>query len=335
MGQYIPIMSRSEKHASLVDFVTQHATEAACLATLSARRWPSGFVCPHCQHHGGYPLGGRRGFQCAGCGKQTGVTAGTAFAFTKLPLPKVFAALYLISANKQGISAKSLAKHVGCSEPTAWHLLHKFRHAMLERDHAYRLAGLVEADEAYVGGLAAGPGTRGRSTKTKSPVVALVECRGGNLTGYMHMQPVRNIRAKTLQDLIVDKVEPTASIRTDGLTSYRGLAERGFVHLAETSLGGQRAAVQFKLVHRQFSNLKSWMLGTHRNTCRRHLDLYAAEYTWRTNRRNRYDAHGRPDERELTLPEHCLTAMIAGQGWTWERIRKQRWLRKPPRRKAA
>ena len=37
-------------------------------------------------------------------------------------------------------------------------------------------------------------------------------------------------------------------------------------YLPETSLGGKRSATQFKLVHRQISNLKSWLLGTHRKT---------------------------------------------------------------------
>ena len=156
MGLYLPIMSTRQKVASLPDFMAQHATPEACLARIVERRWPTGFVCPRCRHAGGYALPGRRGFECRGCGRQTSVTSGTAFAFTKLPLPKVFLAMYLISANKQGISGKSLAKHLGCSLPTGWHLLHKLRHAMQERDSGYQLAGLVEVDEAYVGGIAAG-----------------------------------------------------------------------------------------------------------------------------------------------------------------------------------
>lgn len=333
MGLYLPIMSSPSKHASLIDFVVRHSTTEACLTTLTAHRWPAGFVCPACHHHGGYPLGGRRGFECAGCGRQTRVTTGTAFAHLKLALPKVFAALYLITANKQGISAKSLMKHIGCSEPTAWHLLHKFRHAMQERDEACRLIGLVEADEAYIGGIAAGSHLKGRSTKAKSPLIALVEWHGENRTGSVHLRPVKDTRSTTLQAAITAVVKPGSPIRTDGLRSYLGLPKRGYPHLSHKSLGGRRAAAQFKLVHRQISNLKSWMLGTHRNTCRRHLDLYAAEYTWRTNRRNRYQ-DGKPDGRETTIAEHGIQTMLAGSSWTWKRISAQGWMKKPTPDKA-
>jgi len=86
--------------------------------------------------------------------------------------------------------------------------------------------------------------------------------------------------------VIASRAEAGSTIRTDGWKGYCGLDQIGFTHRPEISLGRHRRALaQFKLVHRQFSNLKSWLLGTHRNTCRRHLDLYTAEFNWRTNRR--------------------------------------------------
>ena len=230
--------------------------------------------------------------------------------------------MYIISTNKQGISAKSLAKHLSISEVTAWHLLHKFRSAMRNRDSSYTMSGLIEIDEAYVGGLASGPGTRGRSTKTKVPVLAMVEKLGDNLTGFVHLQPVKSISSKTLQAIILTHATHGSTVRTDGLLSYNGLSDLGFDHQPEISLGGQRACAQFKLVHRQISNLKSWLLGTHRNTCRRHLDRYIAEYCWRTNRRDRYDAGGRSDHREATLPERMLQAAASSKPLTWSQVRR-------------
>jgi transposase-like protein len=315
----------NQSNTSLSDFLSRYGTQTACLDAIEARRWPTGFVCPHCQHAGGYRLTGRRGYECRGCGKQTSITSGTLFACGKLPLPQVFLAMYLISANKQGISALSLAKHVGCSIPTAWHLLHKFRHAMQERDVRYHLDGLVEVDEAYVGGVAMGKNLRGRSTKRKTPVVAMVEKRGDNLTGYMSLHPVANVTATTLLTTISAKIAPGATIRTDALPSYTGLEKLGYVHQREVSLGGKRSALQFKLVHRQLANFKCWLTGTHRTSCRRHLDLYTAEFSWRTNRRNRYP-NGKSDGREQSIADHLLTAAVMGTHWTWTRIRRQHCL---------
>lgn len=327
-------MKTAYKTMCFADFVAAHATQAACLVALSARRWPTGFVCPHCAHFGGYALGGRRGYECGGCHRQTSVTSGTTLAYTKLPLPKVFIAMYLIAANKQGISGTSLALHIGCSEPTAWHLLHKLRHAMLKRDEAYHLTGLIEVDESYVGGLAAGTTHGARSTKKKTPVIAMVESRGDNLTGFVYLRPVRSVGSRVLHAVIASRAAVTATIRTDGWAGYQGLDQLGFTHLPENSLGRHRAIAQFKLVHRQFSNLKSWLLGTHRNTCRRHLDLYTAEFSWRTNRRDRY-ADGKSDHRELTTADRILSTVVAGSHWTWKAIRKHRWKRDPLPKKLA
>jgi transposase-like protein len=247
----------------------------------------------------------------------------------------LFLAMYLIATNKQGMSARSLAKHLLVSEVTAWHLLHKLRSAMQDRDAAYQVGGVVEVDETYVGGLASGPGTRGRSTRTKTPVLAVVEKRGDNLTGYIHLQPLVSIGRKSLHQAICDHVTPGATIRTDGLASYQGLDQLGYHHQPENSLGGKRACAQFKLVHRQCSNLKSWLLGTHRNTCRRHLDRYIAEFNWRTNRRNRYSPQGRPDHRERLLPEAMIQTVACSHSLTWMEVRRKCWLKPRKSRKAA
>jgi len=242
--------------------------------------------------------------------------------------------MYFISTNKQGISAKSLAKHLDVSEVTAWHLLHKLRSAMKDRNASYRISGLIEADEAYVGGIARGPGTCGRSTKTKVPVLALVEKRGANLTGYVHLEPLKSLKSKTLLGIIEEHVKPGSTIRTDAWSSYKQLSERGFIHAPEVSLGGHLSAEQFALVHRQFSNLKSWLLGTHRNSCRRHLDRYVAEYCWRTNRRNRY-IKGKSDDREMLLPEAMIQTVASSRVLTWDQVRAQKWEEKSSPKNAA
>ncbi len=64
--------------SSLIDFQHRFPDEAACAAWLFEARWPAGFRCPACAHEKGWPHGGKRfTFECAACGKQTSVTAGT------------------------------------------------------------------------------------------------------------------------------------------------------------------------------------------------------------------------------------------------------------------
>ena len=46
-------------------------TEEKCRTALVRLRWPDGFVCPCCGHHGHCVLAGRGLYQCNRCKKQT------------------------------------------------------------------------------------------------------------------------------------------------------------------------------------------------------------------------------------------------------------------------
>ena len=74
-------------------------------------RWPDGFVCPACGHEKGWALRRKaHTFECAGCRRQTSVTAGTILHASKLPLTVWFWAAYLMATHSNGISALQLQK---------------------------------------------------------------------------------------------------------------------------------------------------------------------------------------------------------------------------------
>lgn len=113
-------------------------------------------------------MASRRVHECAGCGYQGSVTAGTIFHKTRTPLASWFWAIYRMSHDKKGISALQLSKEIGVGYPTAWLMQHKLRKALQDRDQSYTLRGLVEVDEGYVGGPE--PGSKGRGTRRKAVV---------------------------------------------------------------------------------------------------------------------------------------------------------------------
>ena len=77
-------------------------------------RWPDGFVCPACGHEKGWALRRKaHTFECAGCRRQTSVTAGTIQHASKLPLTVWFWAAYLMATHSNGISALQLQKQLG------------------------------------------------------------------------------------------------------------------------------------------------------------------------------------------------------------------------------
>ncbi len=45
-----------------------------------------------------------------------------------------------------------LHRHLGISYNAAWRMKHKLMQVMMERDHNNKLSGLIELDDAYLGG---------------------------------------------------------------------------------------------------------------------------------------------------------------------------------------
>ena len=225
---------------TLGEFEARFASEAACRAYLTQLRWPSGFVCPRCRGTKAWPARGVL-WHCAACGRQTSVTAGTIFHKTRTPLSSWFWAIYRMSHDKKGISAMQLAKEVGVSYPTAWLMLHKIRKAMSERDQGYRLSGLVEVDEGYVGGEEHGEGRRGRGkagVRNKSVVAVAVERRGAGkpgqkpVPGFAALEVIPDASAETMEKFLTAKVRAGSHILSDGWRGYRRLKQKGFEHTA-------------------------------------------------------------------------------------------------------
>ena len=127
----------------------------ACRDYLDWLRWRGGWRCPACAGERSWLLAsGRR--ECADCGRQTSVTAGTIFHHARTPLTMWFAAAWLMTSQKHGVSALGLQRALGLgSYQTAWAMLHRYRTAMV-RPGRDRLGGLVEVDESWVGGVEQG-----------------------------------------------------------------------------------------------------------------------------------------------------------------------------------
>ena len=298
----------SYQSLTLPEFASRFATHESCLEAIIQRRWPAGWKCSHCGGGRHHRLRTRRALQCANrsCRRQSSITAGTVFEQAKLPLPKVFLAVYLMT-DKQGISAMALRKHLGCHYDTASRLLMLLRTAMADRDQSYTLKGVVQVDEAYVGGHGDGRHRRGRARDTKRVIGVAVEQVSSDVSGFIHLDVLPAADAESLHGMVLEKIRPGASLLTDDWPSYRGLGAKGYDHQPRTSPGGQAASLQWPLVHRAISNCNRWLLGTHRNFCLRYLPDYVAEFCWRTNRRNRSKQDHNRNTREATLPDRLLT----------------------------
>ena len=140
-----------QKSMSIHTFIQRYGDEAQCQQRLFDIRWPQGFQCPNCGHTHACKLKSRPVYQCNQCHQQTSVTAGTLFAYSKLPLSIWFLAIYLITQEKNGVSALELSRSLGISYNATWRLKHKLMQAMKERDDEVQLSGIIQLDDAYWG----------------------------------------------------------------------------------------------------------------------------------------------------------------------------------------
>ena len=223
--------------------------------------------------------------ECAACGHQASVTAGTIFQDTHKPLRVWFHAIWLVTTAKQGASALAIQQVLGLgSYRTAWAWLHKLRHAMVRPDRE-RLEGAVEVDEAWVGGFE--PGMFGRQAAARAIVVIAVEERGPAM-GRVRMLRLHDGSAGSLESFVKAVVVPGSVVHTDGYTGYANLTAAGYEHRPIVLRGRPKEAATELLprVHLVVSLLKRWLLGTHQGAASLdHLDYYLDEFTFRFNRR--------------------------------------------------
>ena len=263
------------------EFEGRFASEAACRAYLTQLRWPDGFVWPRCRGTKAWPARDVL-WHCAGCGRQTSVTAGTIFQDTRSPLTTWFRAMWAVTSHKTGASALAVQQVLGLgSYQTAWTWLHKLRRAMV-RPGRDRLSGRVEVDETFLGGLG---GAQGRSTATKALIAVAAEAVGPGI-GRIRMRQIPDASARSLDTFIGEVIERGSVVHTDGWHGYDRVKANGYRHRVTFLRGDPARANLLPRVHRIVSLLKRWLLGTHQGAVSRaHLDYYLDEFTFRFNRR--------------------------------------------------
>jgi len=266
--------------ADSTDFMEMFATEEACVEYLRNIRWPNGYVC-RCKSTR-YWSRGRGLIICRDCGYESSVTAGTLFQDTHKPLRLWFQAIWYMMNQKNGVSALGLQKALGLkSHQTAWAWLHKLRRAMV-RPGREKLSGLVEVNEAFIGGERSGK--RGRGAEGKSLIFIAAEDAGGRI-GRIRMTMLDDASGDTLTKAVQETIEAGSRIRTDGWGSYTSLPRHGYTH-SGTAHKDTEAGDATPLAHLVAALFKRWWLGTHQGAIsHENLRYYLDEFTFRFNRR--------------------------------------------------
>lgn len=243
---------------------------------------------------------------CNACNTTFSVTVGTIFHHTHLPLQKWFLALSLILNARKGISARQLARDLEINKNTAWYLSMRIRKAMIESSQRDLLHGLVEMDEAYIGGKPRKkppkdgekpkPAKRGRGT-SKTPVVAMRE-RDGRVKAQVVQS--RKLKAKTLASLVRANVDiGNATLITDEYKGYIGISKFMPHEVVDHQVWYVDGNWHTNGVESFWALLKRDIIGQYHKVSLKHLHRYIDEFRFRFNHRKHSDVFGLTISRAL------------------------------------
>lgn len=272
----------------IVKLFQEYGTDEACRDYLEHLRWPDGVECPKCGSKSISRITTRKQFDCNACRHRFSVTTGTVFHDSHLPLPKWFAAVYLLCEAKKGMSALQLKRTLGVAQKTAWYLCHRIRAAMIDPT-AEPLSGIVEADETYIGGKnRRSYSTRSESAKhrfdNKTTVLGAIE-RGGKL----RVRVAPNAEHDTVHGFLREHVAGDAeAIYTDSHRSYRGIADHNTRHEYVNHSADEwvRGDVHTNTVESAWSLFDRAVIGSYHKVSKKHLPAYLQEFEFRFNNRD-------------------------------------------------
>jgi len=281
-----------------------------CTEFVAALRWPDGWACPRCGVMDHSYLTTRRLWKCKGCKKQTSVKVGTIFEDSPLGLDKWLPAVWIVANSKNGVSSHELARSLGITQKSAWFMLHRIRLAM-QTGTFNKIDGIAEVDETFIGGKARNMHEVDRKRKItgtggtdKTIVVGALE-RGGKVRATVAADRSRT----TLQGFVRDNVAEGATVYTDALNSYTGLAadyDHATVDHAVAYVNGQ---IHSNGIENFWSLLKRGLHGTYVSVEPYHLFRYLDERVFTFNTRDLTDLGrfatvlGSVAERRLTYAE--------------------------------
>jgi transposase-like protein len=273
-------------------------TQEQCIDFLEQVRWRGDPACVYCgslsvcQHASGDRKMPR--WQCQDCSRAFAVTVGTIFHGTHMPLQTWFMLLALMLNAKKSASACQIARDLGVRRPTVWSMMHRVRVAMAEDQNQSRLLhGIVEADEAYVGGRPRkrnrreddGKGRPGRGTE-KTAVLGAIE-RGGRVVA----EPAPNAHGRTIAEFLERTVQKAGTLLvTDEWGGYKPVGRRfhqwaAINHKVEYANG----MVHTNTIEGFWSLLKRAWYGSHHHYSKGYMPLYVSEACYKYNHRRDSD----------------------------------------------
>ncbi len=260
-----------------------------CIDYMIRLRWPDGVVrCPTCDSTTATWMPRRRLFQCKAKHprKQFSVKVGTVFEDSPIALSKWLLVAWMLGNCRNGMSSHEVARTIGITQKSAWFMLHRLREAMKAEPQI--LTGVVEADEAFVGGkiqnmhkrkrpVGAGFSKRATGGMAKTMILGLLE-----RAGIVQTEIIQNRNKEVLHEIINRSLAADAVLVTDEHHGYKG-TKHYHVNVNHGFDGYTVGRYHTNSIENFWSCLKRMLKGTYISVMPKHLAAYATEQAFRFN----------------------------------------------------
>ncbi len=293
-------MNTEELPKTQLEAIRYFADADNCHTFLTAMRWGMQVRCAHCESERIGKLvvsGKRRLWNCKVCKKQFTAKVGTIFEDSPLGLDKWLPAVWMIVNAKNGVSSCELARSLGVTQKTAWHMGHRIRLAMQQGN--FQVAGEVEADETFIGGVAGNLSKAERASRhaeeietgkyPKVPVHGVLERSAEKGKSRVALTVLPSTRKEPIVGAVHARVRPGSKVFTDSLRSYRHIGPAYDHEFIDHTITYARGKVHTNGLENFWSLLKRTLGGTYVQVSPEHLFRYLDEQSTRFNERSTDD----------------------------------------------
>jgi transposase-like protein len=297
----IPMLIDSNLPSTLQEAIQHFSDEMTCIAAVAEMRWEDGKpTCPSCGKQDHYWLQTQKRWKCKSCKRQFSVKRGTIFENSPIGLDKWLLAIWMLGNCRNGVSSYEIARAIGITQKSAWHMMHRIREAMTGRD-GRKLGGAdseIEIDESYLGGKVANMhlSRKAEFSGARSDHKTIVMGTLDRTAGKVRAEVIPAANREVMDAMVRKNVKYGSTVYTDAHVGYNGLKGR-YTHDFVTHVDEYvRGRVHTNGIENFWSLLKRGLGGTYVSVSPAHLERYVNEQVFRFNHRK--DKNGKLNDGE-------------------------------------
>lgn len=275
------------KFSSVLEFWDTFRNDEACIKYLEELIWGGQPESPFDPTSKVYKCKNGK-YKCKNTNKYFTVLTGTIFKNSKIHLRAWFYGIYCITNNKNGKSARQIAKDINVSHYRTLKMLHKIRECIFGTENYNVMDGVVLTDETFVGGkdknrhwnkkARNAQDDDNRAFRDKIPVVGYM-----NEKGLLTAIVIPDVSAKTLLSCALTYIKLGSKIHSDDWKGYKDFCKY-YTHCVVEHEKGKyvNGDVSTNKLEGAWTQLKR-MFATYHHVSSKYLQLYVNEFVFRYN----------------------------------------------------